>query len=275
VSVVVSDLSFAYPGDADLFFEVSFKVGPGEHWGLVGENGTGKTTLLKVLAGELEAATGDVRLGGEVLYLPQDVGFATDRTLREMLLGFAPPRLRSAGQRLADAERRLADGDAEAGMAVGEAVGEWSELQGYALEGRWDASTRRILDAGLDEVMDRPVTTLSGGERKRLALDVLFASEAAVLLIDEPDNYLDVPAKAWLEQLVRESTKTILTISHDREFLSNALDKIVTLEGSGRGQLQERVQGQRGRDPVGAVPRRRASASTRHHPPHAGPPPGR
>lgn len=233
MSIVVSDLSFAYPGHAELFFEVSVKVGPGEHWGLVGENGSGKTTLLRVLAGELEAATGDVRMGGEVLYLPQDIGFATDRTVREMLLGFAPPRLRAAGLALAEAERRLAEGDPDAGMAVGVAIGEWSEMQGYALEGRWDASTRRILGAGLAEVTDRPVTTLSGGELKRLALDVLFASEASVLLVDEPDNYLDVPAKAWLEKLVHESTKTILTISHDREYLSNALDKIVTLEGSG------------------------------------------
>ena len=233
MSIVVSDLSFAYPGDADLFFEVSFKVPPGEHWGLVGENGSGKTTLMKVLAGELEAATGDVRMGGEALYLRQDIGFASDQTIREMLLTFAPPRLRVAGERLADAERRLALGDADAGMALGEAIGEWSELQGYAMEGRWDASTRRVLALGIEGVMDRPVGTLSGGERKRLALDVLFASEASVLLVDEPDNYLDVPAKAWLEKLVRGSTKTVLTISHDREYLSNALDKIVTLESEG------------------------------------------
>jgi ATPase subunit of ABC transporter with duplicated ATPase domains len=233
VSIVVSDLSYAYEGDADLFFDVSFRVGPGEHWGLVGENGSGKTTLLRVLAGELTPGTGDVRMGGEVLYLPQDIGFATDRTVREMLLGFASPLLRVAGLRLAGAERRLADGDDTAGLAVGEAIGEWSELQGYALEGRWDASTRRILGVGLEEANDRPVRTLSGGELKRLALDVLFASDASVLLVDEPDNYLDVPAKAWLERLVRESTKTVLTISHDRQFLSNALQKIVTLEGSG------------------------------------------
>jgi ATPase subunit of ABC transporter with duplicated ATPase domains len=233
VSIVVSDLAYAHPGDADLFFEVSFRVGPGEHWGLVGENGSGKTTMLRVLAGELSPGTGDVRMGGDVLYLPQDIGFATERTVREMLLGFASPPLREAGRRLAEAERRLAAGDADAGLAVGEAIGEWSELQGYALEGKWDASTRRILGVGLEEATDRPVTTLSGGELKRLALDVLFSSDASVLLIDEPDNYLDVPAKAWLERLVRESPKTILTISHDREFLSNALQKILTLEGSG------------------------------------------
>lgn len=233
MSIVVSDLSFGYPGDDDLFYEVSFKVPPGEHWGLVGENGSGKTTLLKVLAGRLQAGTGDAGIGGEVLYLPQDIGFATEQTIREMLLTFAPPRLRAAGERLADAERRLAAGDDEAGMALGEAIGEWSELQGYAMEGRWDASTRRILGLGIEEVTDRPVGTLSGGERKRLALDVLFASEASVLLVDEPDNYLDVPAKSWLEKLVKASTKTVLAISHDREFLSNALDKIVTLESAG------------------------------------------
>ncbi len=233
MSIVVSDLAYAYPGDDDLFTEVSFKIGPGEHAGLVGENGSGKTTLLRILAGELTPDTGDARLGGDALYLPQDIGFASRRTVREMLVGFASPRLRAAGERLATAERRLAEGDADAGMAVGEAIGEWSELGGYALEGRWDASTRRIMGIGLDEATDRPVTTLSGGERKRLALDVLFSSEASVLLIDEPDNYLDVPAKAWLEDLLRSSTKTVLAISHDRELLTNALNRIVTLEGAG------------------------------------------
>jgi len=233
VSIVVSDLSYAHPGGDDLFFEVSFKVGPGEHWGLVGENGSGKSTLMRVLAGELPAATGDVRVGGELLYLPQDVGFATDRTVRQLLLGFAPPRLRAPGEALAAAEARLAAGDDSAGMAVAEAIAGWSEQGGYELEGRWDASTRRILGAGLDEVLARPVTTLSGGELKQLALDVLFTAEAPVLLVDEPDNYLDVPAKTWLEELIVTSPKTVLVISHDRELLSRALDHIVTLEGSG------------------------------------------
>ena len=80
---------------------------------------------------------------------------------------------------------------------------------------------------------DRLVTTLSGGERKRMALGVLLASDADVLLLDEPDNFLDVPAKRWLEEQIRSSKKTILVISHDRELLSSAIDRLVTIEGSG------------------------------------------
>ena len=78
-----------------------------------------------------------------------------------------------------------------------------------------------------------PSASLSGGERKRLVLDLLFASDADVLLLDEPDNYLDVPAKLMLEREIRQSKKTVLMISHDREVLSGAVDAIVTLEGSG------------------------------------------
>ena len=80
---------------------------------------------------------------------------------------------------------------------------------------------------------DRPARTLSGGERKQLVLDVLFASDAAVLLLDEPDNFLDVPAKLDLERRVRASKKTIVMISHDREVLAGAVRAIVTLEGNG------------------------------------------
>ena len=85
---------------------------------------------------------------------------------------------------------------------LGEAIGDWSELGGYELEGQWDAACRRIVRAALADIGDRPAATLSGGERKRLVLDLLFASDAEVLLLDEPDNFLDVPAKRELEELI-------------------------------------------------------------------------
>ena len=118
-------------------------------------------------------------------------------------------------------------------MKLGEAIADWSALGGYELEGQWDAACRRIVRASFAEVADRPARTLSGGERKQLVLDVLFASDADVLLLDEPDNFLDVPAKLALERRVRASKKTILMISHDREVLSGAVGAIVTLEGNG------------------------------------------
>src|SRR5262249_16799789 len=97
----------------------------------------------------------------------------------------------------------------------------------------WDRTIQQILRSQLDDVGDRNSATLSGGERKHLVLELLFNSDADVLLLDEPDNYLDIPAKQWMEDRVRGSDKTILMISHDRDPLSRAISKIVTLESSG------------------------------------------
>ena len=164
--------------------------------------------------------------------MAQDVGTG-EGSVRELLLGSAPARLADAGRAVLDAERELAAGDESAGIRLGEAIGTWSGLGGYELEGAWDAACRRIVGGGLTEVGDRPAVTLSGGERKQLVLEVLFASDAEVLLLDEPDNFLDVPAKQALEERIRATKKTILLISHDRALLSAACDAIVTLEGDG------------------------------------------
>jgi ATPase subunit of ABC transporter with duplicated ATPase domains len=230
--ISVNDLAYAHPGGDLLFSGVSFRVAAGKHAGLVGANGVGKTTLLRILAGELRPHVGETALGGRALYMPQDVGTAGGR-VRDLLLSAAPERLRMAGLALLASERELEAGDASAGLRLGEAIGTWSQLDGYALEGGWDTSCRRILGAGLQEVGDRPAATLSGGERKRLVLDLLFASDAPILLLDEPDNFLDVPAKRELEEQLRATRKTVLMISHDRALLSAACDAIVTLEGNG------------------------------------------
>jgi ATPase subunit of ABC transporter with duplicated ATPase domains len=132
------------------------------------------------------------------------VGAADDtRSVRELLLSLAPRAVRLAGERVLACEAQLAAGDDGAGMRLGTAIGDWSALGGYELEGQWDAACRRIVRAPLDELAQRPAVTLSGGERKRLVLDVLFASDADVLLLDEPDNFLDVPAKLELERAAR------------------------------------------------------------------------
>ena len=232
--IVVSHLAYAHPGGEILFEDVSFRVSPGESVGLVGSNGVGKSTLLRVLAGILPPIEGEASVGGIVAYMPQDVGATGDqRTVRELLLSLAPLAVRNAGERVLSADAKLAAGDAAAGMQLGTAIADWSTLGGYELEGQWDASCRRIVRASFDELADRPAVTLSGGERKRLVLDVLFASDADVLLLDEPDNFLDVPAKLALEQQVRTTKKTVLMVSHDRAVLSAAVRSILTLEGNG------------------------------------------
>jgi ATPase subunit of ABC transporter with duplicated ATPase domains len=234
--VVVSNLAYAHPGGDLLFSEVSFKITPGQHVGLVGANGVGKTTLFKILAGRLPADDGDVDIG-TFAYMPQDVGVGPEsgRTVRELLLEAAPARLRDAGERMIAAERELAAGadPGGAGMRLGEAIGDWSELGGYELEGQWDAACRRIVRAPLDEVGARETVALSGGERKQLVLEVLFSSDASVLLLDEPDNFLDVPAKLELEARIAASKKTVVLISHDRDLLAAACTSILTMEANG------------------------------------------
>ncbi len=232
--ITVSRLSYAHPGGELLFSDVSFHVSPGKHVGLVGFNGVGKTTLLRVLAGELKPDEGEATIGGMAAYMPQDVGVGDDeRTTRELLLSLAPLALRRAGERVLACEVALAAGDDSAGVRLGAAIADWSALGGYELEGEWDAACRRIIRSSFGDLSERRAATLSGGERKQLVLEVLLASDAEVLLLDEPDNFLDVPAKLALEERIRGSKKTVLMISHDRELLASAVTTIVTLEGNG------------------------------------------
>ncbi len=232
--VSASNLAYAHPGGSTLFEGVSFKIPPGAHVGVVGVNGVGKSTLFRVIIGELAADEGDVATGGRLAYMPQDVGVTGDqRTVRELLLELCTGSLREVGERMGRAETALSAGAEEAGMELGEAIGEWSELGGYELEGQWDAACRRIVRRSFAELAERPAITLSGGERKRLLLDVLLRGEADILLLDEPDNFLDIPAKRELEEQLCRSKKTILVISHDRDLLAGGVNVILTLEGNG------------------------------------------
>jgi ATPase subunit of ABC transporter with duplicated ATPase domains len=133
------------------------------------------------------------------------------------------------------AERAMHEGDPTGGaaMAFAEALTEWGDHGGYELEARWDAAAHRSVKTPVTDFATRAVGELSGGERKRLVLDLLLTSGADVLLLDEPDNYLDVPTRAWLEEQIRACKSTILMVSHDRTLLGRVADKIVCIEGTG------------------------------------------
>jgi ATPase subunit of ABC transporter with duplicated ATPase domains len=231
--ITASELEYAPPGSDSLFFDVSFTVAPGEHAALIGVNGVGKSTILRILSGELEADEGSFSLGGTVLRMTQDVGMSDpDQSLREMLIEVAPPALRTAGRALVAAERAMLAGESD-GVEYAERLGDWGDLGGYELEGRWEAAASRSVKTPVADFSTRRVGELSGGERKRLVLDLLLTSGADVLLLDEPDNYLDVPTRAWLEAQIRTCASTILMVSHDRTLLSNVATKVICIEGSG------------------------------------------
>ncbi len=232
-SITVSELEYAPPGRDSLFFDVSFGVGPGEKAALVGANGVGKSTILRILGGELDADEGEYAARGTVLTMTQDVGMSrpTD-TLREMLIEVAPPELRRAGRVLVAAEQALAAGTDD-GMGYAQALNDWGDLGGYELEARWEAAAERSVKTPIRDFSTRLVGQLSGGERKRMVLDLLLTSGADVLLLDEPDNYLDIPTRVWLEQQIVETKSTVLMVSHDRTLLERVTTRIIVIEGSG------------------------------------------
>ena len=120
-------------------------------------------------------------------------------------------------------------------MAYAQALVDWGDVGGYDIETLWDECTMAALGMPFEQAQWRKVTTLSGGEQKRLVLEALLRGPEDVLILDEPDNYLDVPGKRWLEDSLRASPKTVLFISHDRELLSRAATRIATLEPNSAG----------------------------------------
>ena len=230
--VDVAHVSVVLPDGRVLLDDVSFRVGEGVKAALVGANGAGKTTLLRVVAGDLAPSSGAVARSGGLGVMRQFIGSVRDSTtVRELLLGLAPPALRAAGEQLEAAEWALAEVEDEpTQLRYAAALAAWGDAGGYDAEVLWDTVTVAALGAPLDRVQHRTVRTLSGGEQKRLALEALLRGPDEVLLLDEPDNYLDVPGKRWLEERLRETPKTVLFVSHDRELLARTADRVVTVE---------------------------------------------
>ncbi len=229
----MSELAYSPPGVEQLFFDVSFGVAPGEHAAIVGPNGVGKSTILKILTGQLEADDGEFSIGGNYLQMTQDVGMSRpDDALRDMLIEVAPTALRTAGKTLFAAEKAMMSGEDD-GMKYAEALGDWGDLGGYELETQWAAAAQRSVKTPVDNFSTRLVGQLSGGERKRLVLDLLLNSGADVLFLDEPDNYLDIPTRSWLEEQINACKSTVLMVSHDRTLLERSATKIIAVEGSG------------------------------------------
>ncbi len=219
------------PDGRELFADVSFRVGEGSRVALVGPNGAGKTTLLRMVAGEIAPAAGSIARAGGIGVMSQFVGAPTadDRTLADLALSLAPPPVRTAGGKLRAAEAALDDTE-RTQVRYADALVAWGEAGGYTAEVAFDTASVAVLGLPWEKARHRRITTLSGGEQKRFALELLLRGPDEVLLLDEPDNYLDVPGKRWLETRLRESPKSVLYVSHDRELLARTAQQVVTVE---------------------------------------------
>lgn len=230
--VEVAHISHTLPDGRQLLDDVSFRIADGTTAALVGPNGAGKTTLLRLISNDLVPQQGTVAHSGGLGVMRQFIGGIRDSTsVHELLLSVAPPRLRAAAVDVDAAELVLMERDDESSqMRYANALTGWGDAGGYDAEILWDACCISALGMSYESCRWRLVNTLSGGEQKRLVLEALLRGPDEVLLLDEPDNYLDVPGKEWLEQRLGETAKTILMVTHDRELLDRTAERIVTVE---------------------------------------------
>ena len=228
----VNTISYYLPDGRPLLDGVSLRVGEGAKVALIGPNGTGKTSLSRIISGDLVAADGAVTRSGGLGVMGQFIGsLRDDSSVRDLLVSVAPAAIRAAAAALDKAETGIMEVDDEpAQMAYAQSLVDWADAGGYEHETLWDICTVAAIGIPFEQAQWRSVRTLSGGEQKRLVLEALLRGPEEVLMLDEPDNYLDVPAKRWLQEQLISSPKTVLFISHDRELLDRVATRIATLE---------------------------------------------
>ena len=230
-TIDVQHLSHWLPDGRALLNDVSYKIGEGQKVAFIGANGAGKTTMMRLIWGDLEIQEGSIVVNGSLGVMRQFVGHQSDLTVRDLLLTVAPAAIREAGQRLQKLELQMMETDDEkTQMAYAQALADWGDVGGYDMEVTWDVVASSALDLPFEMVQHRTASTLSGGEQKRLVLEALLRGPDDILMLDEPDNYLDVPSKRWLEEQIAQSRKTIVFISHDRELLAATATHIITVE---------------------------------------------
>ena len=218
-----------------LFMEASAAINRGEKVGLVGPNGSGKTTIFRLITKEEQPDGGQVSVdrGMTIGYFSQDVGEMTGKSVVAETMDGAGP-ISAVASELRDLEAALADPDRLGEMEAlvdrfGHVQARYEELGGYAL----DARAREIL-AGLgfsQEVMDGDTGALSGGWKMRVALAKILLMRPDALLLDEPTNHLDIESIIWLETYLKDYAGALVITSHDREFMNRIVTKILEIDG--------------------------------------------
>ena len=225
--ITVQNVGLRY-GDRKLFEDVNIKFNPGNCYGLIGANGAGKSTFLKILSGEIEAQTGNVSMtpGERMAVLKQNhFEYEDVEVLKVVIMGHA--RLYEVMQEK-DAIYMKADFTDEDGMKAAELEGEFAELNGWEAE-----SEAAILLKGLgigEELHDKKMADIGGGEKVKVLLAQALFGKPDVLLLDEPTNHLDIAAIQWLEEFLINFENTVIVVSHDRHFLNKVCTHIADLD---------------------------------------------
>lgn len=211
-------------GERVLFSEVSFGLEQGQKMALVAKNGEGKTTLLELLNGDIKADEGDVtwRNGISIAYLRQDQKFDESLTLKQLLYQNSN-EMTAAIQAYQDALKNTDDQDAmQSALNRMDATKAWD----------FEAKVEKLLSIfEMNQIdFDQNVGTLSGGQKKRIALVKLIIDEPDVLILDEPTNHLDIPMIEWLEDYLSQENMTLFMVTHDRYFLNNTCNQILELD---------------------------------------------
>ena len=221
--------------DKTILSDITFHLEKGDRAAIVGVNGAGKTTLLRIMAGELEADSGSVTLssGAKLGYLAQDQGLDASNTIYEEAL--------EAKREIIEMEEQLSRYESEMESVKGNALGELIEsyssllhrfemMDGYAYKGEI-VGVLRGLGFGDDE-FDKQISTLSGGQKTRVALARLLLRKPDVIMLDEPTNHLDLGSIRWLETYLSNYRGTVLIVSHDRYFLDRTVTKVIEIENA-------------------------------------------
>lgn len=225
--IAVNDVSLRF-GDRKLFEDVNIQFNPGNCYGLIGANGAGKSTFIKILSGELEAQSGNVYMGsGERLAVLKQNHFEYEEypVLETVIMGHKKLYEIMSEKNAIYMKEDFSDED---GMRAAELEGEFAELNGWEAE-----SEAAILLQGLgisEDLHDKKMAELSGSDKVKVLLAQALFGKPDVLLLDEPTNHLDLKAIQWLEEFLINFDNTVIVVSHDRHFLNKVCTHIADLD---------------------------------------------
>ena len=231
----LSGIEYWLPDGRLLLNDINFRVGDGAKVAIVGPNGSGKTTLIKMICGDLTPHAGKVAISGGLGIMRQFIGQVRDEsTVQDLLVSISTPKIQEAALKVKTAEKLMNERNTEKDqLNFAQAISDWGDIGGYDAEVMWDQCCTEALGKTFDEVADREAATLSGGEQKKVVLQVLLRGPEEVLLLDEPAAGFNPAEKVELAatiKRVRDAGYTVLLIEHDMSLIMGISDRVVVLD---------------------------------------------